>query len=81
MQCRYEGFHTLCGTKCVSFYHGINGFRYGAEFLSRLEFMNMPAETKRIHSLFPKDPIQAPYLQVVRMFSRGSRITLYLKVK
>ena len=72
---------TLYMAQNVSFYHGINWFRYGSEFLSRLKFMNMPAETKRIHSLFPKDPIQAPYLQVVRMLSRGSRITLYLKVK
>ena len=30
--------------------------------------MSMLAETKRIHFLFPKDPIQVPYLQVVRMF-------------
>ena len=70
-RCRYQGFHTLCCTKCVSFHHGVDGLRYRSDFLSRLKFMNMPAETKRIHFLFPKDPIQVPYLQVVRMFWRS----------
>ena len=55
----------------MSFYHGINGLSYGSDFLSRLKFMNMPPAAKRIHSLFPNDLIQVPYLQVVKMFSRG----------
>ena len=31
----------------------------------------MPPGAKRIHFLFPNDQIQVPYLQVVRMFSKG----------
>ena len=41
----------------------------------------MPAGVKMIPCLFPKDPIQVPYLQVVRSFFRGSRITLHLKIE
>ena len=49
--------------------------------LWRLRFMDMPAGVKMIHPLFPKDQIQVPYLQVVRIFSRGWWITLHLKVR
>ena len=41
----------------------------------------MPAGVKMIYPLFPKGQIQVPYLQVVRMYSRGWWITLHLKVK
>ena len=34
------------------FHHSSNGLNYGADFLSRLKFMNMPAGVKMIHSLF-----------------------------
>ena len=59
-------WHKMC-----AFHHGGNGLNYGSDILSRLKFMSMLAGVKMIHSLFPNDPIQVPYLQVVRMFSTG----------
>ena len=43
-----------------------------ADFLSSWMSMNMLAGGIMIHSLFPRDQIKAPYLQVVRMFSTAS---------
>ena len=58
-------------------HHGINGFRYGFDFLSRLKFMNVPPGAKRIHSLFPMTQFKRPIYRSCRCYqeAKGSLCT------
>ena len=55
-QRRYQGFHTLCGTKYVSFHHVINDVRYESDFFVKIEVHEHATRGEEDTLLVPQQP-------------------------